>query len=1421
MFPPPNPLAKGLDSLPTTLLSQPTLSAISSNMWRHVAKQACRGVRINFHSPRLLSPSHASLFSPKTKVLSNLPQLYCVGSDRFRFPFCAKGYSGVAEAVSSTDMEEDGTAVDEIQQLLLQEMNEEERSALEEEEAAPANEIQQQLLQEMDKEEKSELVGEEAAPMDGIRELLQGMKKEKQKEVVGHRWQNHAKGVGQSRYQELRRRQVKIETEVWEEAAKEYRELLMDMCEQKLAPNLPYMKSLFLGWFEPLRDVIAKEQEMYNAGRNRTAYAPYFVQLPADKMAVIAMHKLMGLLMTGNEHATIGTARVVQAACGIGDAIENEVRIYKFLEKTKKKKGDRSKKSKAGESVDDIKEEQKLRKKVIDLMKKQKLVAVRGLVKGQDDIKPWGTVIKTKVCVGSRLIELLMQTAYIQPPSDQYLDDAPDIRPAFVHSFRTVVKESINSSRKYGIIQCDPLILKGLDRTAIEPLVWKGDLCRSITVEASKLYLYLQTYKCSSLLSHRRISLQGGGKKYGHSLYAYVDSTSQLDRELGGPTSNQIRLGPWLSFVKGILYAYCKSAIYDKGGHLFLPSYVMRTHGVRQQREAIKRAPRKQLEPVFEALDTLGHTKWRVNKKVLSVVDRIWASGGRLADLVDRDDVPLPDEPDTDDEAKIKKWKWKVKSVRKENRERYSQRCDIELKLAVARKMKDEEGFYYPHNVDFRGRAYPMHPHLNHLGSDLCRGVLEFADGRPLGKSGLQWLKIHLANLYAGGVDKLSHEGRLVFTENHFEDIFDSADKPLEGRRWWLKAEDPLQCLAVCITLTEALKSPSPETFISHIPVHQDGSCNGLQHYAALGRDKRIENESVFLGVAENLQITSLYICTGWLTFTVKFAASWGFVQNSLVKSSTGLNICSCYPVLLYEQRCVLITCSLGAVAVNLVAGEKPADVYSGIAARFKQLQAHANFLAFLLGVLELSEDKRRQCLSTLFYAFAMENVLVSNIMHQDAQKDPAIFPDALHARTLVNQVDRKLVKQTVMTSVYGVTYIGAREQIKRRLEERNVISDDTELFGASCYTAKVTLTALEEMFQGARGIMSWLGDCAKIIASENQPVRWTTPLGLPVVQPYHKLGKHVKDKLHAAICDSSGGRLHIMHIGPKIRSELPVMVRRQRTAFPPNFVHSLDGSHMMMTAVACKKEGLNFAGISLISPFCSPFFSRGPLLGNRICPATKLVPGVKKRRDFLPDRDGWVHDSYWTHACDVDKMNRILREKFVELYETPVLENPSLRLELCYVCGLLTIPIIGANSMATYIFKGIQSLEEYLCVVRKREVRICLTLLTAFNRSHLGTLTTEKFTNPSFKIMASKQRLHSFQRTVACRMSWVSFGSNCFAINQNRNGAASMIQTSTSTKNMLQAFDKGYQSTESVRHYILQKCFSPGHVIRQLNLSV
>ncbi|XP_061951740.1 DNA-directed RNA polymerase 3, chloroplastic isoform X2 [Populus nigra] len=811
------------------------------------------------------------------------------------------------------------------------------------------------------------------------------------------------KDIEKRKYNLLRRRQIREETEAWERMADEYRGLVREMCERKLAPNLPYVKGLLLGWFEPLKEAIEKEQKMEKSKKQKSAFSPNIELLPADKMAVIVMHKMMGLLMVGHED---GCVRVVQAAVQIGMAIEQEVRIHNFLEKTKNYQRKKTM-HEVQETMD--KEKEVLRKRVNSLIRRKRLMEVQNLVK-QDETKPWSRGTQAKL--GSRLIELLTETAYVQPPVNQSEDIPPDVRPAFRHIFKTLTKNPGQKIvKKYGVIECDPLILTGLDGTAK------------------------------------------------HMLIPYFPMLVPPKKWKG----------------------------YDKGGHLFLPSYVMRTHGSRQQQVAVRSVPGKQMQKVFEALDTLGNTKWRVNRRLLDVVERIWTSGGNIAGLVDREDIPIPEKPSSDDLTEIQKWKWSVRKAKKINQERHSQRCDTELKLSVARKLKDEEGFYYPHNLDFRGRAYPMHPHLTHLSSDLCRGVLEFEEGRPLGKSGLRWLKIHLANLYSGGVEKLSHDGRLAFVENHLSEIFDSAKNPVNGKRWWLKAEDPFQCLAACINLSEALNSASPHTVISHLPIHQDGSCNGLQHYAALGRD------------------------------------------------------------------------SLEAAAVNLVAAEKPSDVYSEIAVR------------------------------------------VHEIIRRDSNKDPATNPHALLAKILVDQVDRKLVKQTVMTSVYGVTYVGAREQIKRRLEEKGHITDDRLLFSAACYTAKVTLTALGELFQAARDIMSWLGDCAKIIASEDQPVQWTTPLGLPVVQPYYKTERHlIKTSLQILALQREGSS---------------VQVRKQRTAFPPNFVHSLDGSHMMMTAVACRDAGLCFAG---------------------------------------------VHDSFWTHATDVDVMNRILREKFVELYNMPILENVS-----------------------------------------------------------------------------------------------------------------------------------------------------------------
>jgi DNA-directed RNA polymerase len=120
-------------------------------------------------------------------------------------------------------------------------------------------------------------------------------------------------------------------------------------------------------------------------------------------------------------------------------------------------------------------------------------------------------------------------------------------------------------------------------------------------------------------------------------------------------------------------------------------------------------------------------------------------------------------------------------------------------------------------------------------------------------------------------------------------------------------------------------------------------------------------------------------------------------------------------------------------------------------------------------------------------------------------------------AAKLVNGfVDRSVVKRTVMTSVYGVTYIGARKQIMEKIEEKleaagvDIEERADEIYAASGYLARLTMEVMGELFQGARQTMSWLAECARLISSHGQPMAWLSAIGVPVVQPYRQTKSHI-----------------------------------------------------------------------------------------------------------------------------------------------------------------------------------------------------------------------------------------------------------------------------------------------------------------------
>lgn len=526
------------------------------------------------------------------------------------------------------------------------------------------------------------------------------------------------------------------------------------------------------------------------------------------------------------------------------------------------------------------------------------------------------------------------------------------------------------------------------------------------------------------------------------------------------------------------------------GGYYRLDCDFMRTWSKIQQRSLL----RSDIDLVTSSLDYLSQIKWSINKNVYNVAAEVIANGELIGELPSRVDLALPLEseflkPDGSiDQALFNKT---TRLVTKANYELHSLRCDVGIKMSIAKEFLDDVVFF-PCNVDFRGRVYPIPPNLNHLGSDLCRGLLRFSESKALGDLGLDWLKIHLCNLF--GNNKISLAERRDWANQNLIEIFDSASNPLGGNRWWTTAESQFQALACCIEIKAAIDSGNPSTYQCSLPVHQDGSCNGLQHYAALGRDYA------------------------------------------------------------------------GGLAVNLISNmnDRPGDVYTA--------------------VLEIVNRKISE------HAAVPDN------------PDPRIQQAKECALFLEGIVNRKVIKQTVMTSVYGVTSLGARDQILTRLLEiarkdlngsplTPAISEKNKMVAG--FLAKLTLDSLGEMFKSADQIMKWLGDCATLIAKSNQVMSWVTPLGLPVMQPYRlKKRYEVKTILQNITLVSQ-------------KESLPVNARKQKTAFPPNFVHSLDASHMLLTAAHMRDKGLTFAA---------------------------------------------VHDSYWTYPSDIPIMAEVRFFRYVFL---------------------------------------------------------------------------------------------------------------------------------------------------------------------------
>lgn len=494
---------------------------------------------------------------------------------------------------------------------------------------------------------------------------------------------------------------------------------------------------------------------------------------------------------------------------------------------------------------------------------------------------------------------------------------------------------------------------------------------------------------------------------------------------------------------------------------------------------------------VYKAVNAIQNTAWHINAKVLEVANAVcsWEHIPEALEMPTANPAEPPVRPieaDTNKDIQ-REWRQAMTSYYQEDNKRKAKRILVNCILKLANDFKDDEAIYFPHNLDFRGRVYPVtliHPQ----GNDFMKSMLEFSEGVELGKDGHTWLAFQGANMW--GLDKKPIEERIAWVYENSDMIISIAEKPLDNLQW-TEADSPWEFLAFCFEWNDYLKIG--ESFKSKLAVAFDGSCSGLQHFSAMLRDE------------------------------------------------------------------------VGGEAVNLKPDDHVHDIYGIVAEKVNEL---------------LKKDMQKGTDDTI-----------------EATEDGSSYlkkgTKSLAKEWLDHGVSRIVTKRPTMTLCYGASKFGFADQI---LEDtvypalaHNPLSFSKPSQSAR-YMAGLIWDSLKGVVVKAVEAMEWLQTASGLLAKDkniegkNLPTTWITPAGFPVKQKYPKVRvKRLNTVLSGSIkiFDTTSGSTEEATDGSVLRLAFAeptdeIDSRKQKQGIAPNFVHSMDASHLVLTVCACVDKGVN-----------------------------------------------------------------------------------------------------------------------------------------------------------------------------------------------------------------------------------------------------
>lgn len=537
----------------------------------------------------------------------------------------------------------------------------------------------------------------------------------------------------------------------------------------------------------------------------------------------------------------------------------------------------------------------------------------------------------------------------------------------------------------------------------------------------------------------------------------------------------------------------------------------------------------------LKSLNNLQGTQWRINYPLLLVLKHCWENNSQIGKLPPKENLPLMGYPfgdkkkvDMDEETlkKYKIWASRQASIHEYNATNMGKRLSISETIAMAEEYSSFERFFFTWNKDFRGRAYPLSVFLSPQSAEWSKALLQFARSVEHNTmEDMEWLAIHGANVYGHDKDKGMMEERIQWAYEFGEQAVQIFHNPLETINLWSNADKPFSFLAWCFEW-----GAYTETTLS----------------SGLDGDGRFKEP-----------------------FHSRIPCAADGTANGI------------------QHLSAILRDPVGAKAVNLISGDRPADIYADVAAPVKKN--------------------------------------LESIANNPEDPDQKMAMDWLQFT-----INRKITKRSVMIVPYSGTQQACRKYIEEAYKE-GVADGKPDVFGdqsfvASLFLVKFVWRAIAEVIVASKVVMEYIKKIATCYNSAGIPMEWVTPNGMLVRPLYFDLDSKL-------IRTQVSGQIH--HFKMVEGNEAKLDGRKSRTSSAPNFIHSLDACAMTRTVNVCAEDGIedlamihdSFGthsknmyklGRILREQFCEMYLENDVLEQLRDHAIEKLVPlGVKE--DDIP----------------------------------------------------------------------------------------------------------------------------------------------------------------------------------------------------------